>query len=414
MARESLTYQCPACGGPLHFDAQTGVPTCDYCDSTFTVEQVEAYYAEKQAKADAAAMGDSAVTQPGDSAGAHAAGPVPQPVSAADGRERAREAQHAGAYVQAQVTGDDAIAAYLQSKKPLEEGDANAACVVCSSCGAALIVSGSTAVSQCPYCGNNTVVPGTLGDTLEPDLVIPFETTKEQAVEALKEHYKGKFLLPKAFKAENHIEEIQGVYVPFWLFDAKAEGSQTFRCENHRYWSDSDYDYVETTKYSCYRRGSTRFARIPADGSKRMPDDMMDSIEPFDFSKLKPFSMGYLPGFLTERYDADVKYCAPRAQLRALNTLGSRLESTVTGYDTVLPDNHVDGDVFYTNVSYALFPVWMLHTKWNGGDYLFAMNGQTGRMVGDLPCDNKKMALTGLLSFLGAAVLGVLLTFLIV
>ena len=124
--------------------------------------------------------------------------------------------------------------------------------------------------------------------------------------------------------------------------------------------------------------------------------------------------MGYLPGFLAERYDADVKYCAPRAQLRALNTLGSRLESTVTGYDSVLPDNRVDGDVSYTNVSYALFPVWMLHTKWNGGDYLFAMNGQTGRMVGDLPCDNKKMALTGLLTFLGTAVLGVLLTFLIV
>ena len=211
MARESLTYQCPACGGPLHFDAQTGVPTCDYCDSTFTVEQVEAYYAEKQAKADAAAMGDSAGKQPGVSAGAHAASPVPQPVTGADGRERAREAQHAGAYAQTQVTGDDAIAAYLQSKKPLEEGNANAACVVCSSCGAALIVSGSTAVSQCPYCGNNTVVPGTLGDTLEPDLVIPFETTKEQAVEALKEHYKGKFLLPKAFKAENHIEEPEAI-----------------------------------------------------------------------------------------------------------------------------------------------------------------------------------------------------------
>ena len=416
MTPESLTYQCPACGGPLHYDAQTGQPSCEYCGSAFTVEQVEAFYAQQQAKADAEAATaakdvagscSKAAPSAGPAAAPGTAGTAAAPTTAAPGTAAAASMSQDSSVAAEHSTGQDGVQAYLNSKKPLSEDGPGATCVVCSSCGANLIVSQNTAVSQCPYCGNNTVVPGTLGDTLMPDLVIPFATTKQQAIDALANHYKGKFLLPKAFKSANHIQEIQGVYVPFWLFDAQAEGSANYHCENHRYWSDSEYDYVETTTFECFRAGSTEFSGIPADGSKRMPNDMMDSIEPYDYSQFRPFSMAYLPGFLTDRYDEGVTACAPRAEQRAMSSLEVDLRQTVVGYDTVVPSG-INGTVNYGRISYALMPVWMLHTTWNGKDYLFAMNGQTGKMVGDLPCDYKKMLLTGLGIFLGVAAVSIL------
>ena len=94
----------------------------------------------------------------------------------------------------------------------------------CPSCGAELICDETTAATSCPYCGNPTVVPGKFAGALKPEYVLPFKLAKEDAVKALKAHYKGKPFLPKAFSAENHVQEIKGVYVPFWMFDGEAEG----------------------------------------------------------------------------------------------------------------------------------------------------------------------------------------------
>ena len=86
-----------------------------------------------------------------------------------------------------------------------------------SSCGAELICDENTAATSCPYCGNPTVVPGQFSGQLRPDFIIPFKLSKEDAVKALKDHYKGKIFLPKSFTQENHVQEIQGIYVPFWM-----------------------------------------------------------------------------------------------------------------------------------------------------------------------------------------------------
>ena len=62
----------------------------------------------------------------------------------------------------------------------------------------------------------------------------------------------------------------------------------------------------------------------------------------------------------------------------------SALRSTVTGYTTCTPETQTVR-IRRGQVQYALLPVWMLHTKWKGKDYLFSMNGQTGKLTGDLP-----------------------------
>ncbi|NPD30633.1 hypothetical protein HLV37_01895 [Eggerthellaceae bacterium zg-1084] len=261
----------------------------------------------------------------------------------------------------------------------------------CSSCSAQLIVDQTTAVSSCPYCGNPTVVPGQLAGALRPDAVIPFKQTREQAIEALRRHYRHKPLLPKAFSRESHLEEVQGVYVPFWLYTARAEGLASFAATTVTTWTDSENTYTSTSHYRVERAGEMEFVRVPADGSTKMPDAHMDAIEPFDYREMRPFSVGYLPGFVADRYDLNAADCRQRAEERMRATVADRLGETVSGYATTTVESCLV-DIDWTQVSYALLPVWMLHTRWRDKDYLFAMNGQTGRLVGDLPVDRTRAA----------------------
>ncbi len=344
MATQVTNYQCPACTGPLHFAGDTGRLECDFCGSAFAVEEIESLYREKEQAAAEAMANEAAAEAESDS-------DFPGSDWGEDG---------------------EGMKAYN-----------------CPSCGAELICDETTAATSCPYCGNPSIVPGQFSGVLKPDYVVPFTVERERAVEALKAHYKGKFLLPKTFTDQNQIEKIQGVYVPFWLFDAEAEGSAEFSATKSRRYIQGDYRVTETSHYVVKRSGSIAFEKIPADASSKMPDDYMDSIEPFDYSKLQPFSSAYLPGYLADKYDVSADDCRGRADGRCVRTLIDALRGTVKGYESV---TERDSDIHLNRgkVHYALLPVWLLSTRWQGKNFLFAVNGQTGKLVGDLPVDKGK------------------------
>ena len=105
-----------------------------------------------------------------------------------------------------------------------------------------------------------------------------------------------------------------------------------------------------------------------------------------------------MPGYLTDRYDLDVQQCDARARSRAEATVDGIMSDTAGGFmEASVRQSH--SEITWTDISYALLPVWMLHTKWNGEDYLFAMNGQTGKLIGDLPIDGGKVTKRFLLMF---------------
>lgn len=340
MASNVANYQCPACTGPLNYSPETGKLSCDFCGSVFELAQIEAIYAEQEK---AAIQADAAEQQWDTSA--------LQEDWGAEG---------------------DGMKTYS-----------------CPSCTAELICDATTAATSCPYCGNPTVIPGQFHGTLRPDYVIAFRLDKEAAVAALKKHYQKRFFLPKTFREENQIQKLQGVYVPFWLFDGEAEGDAFYKTTRSVSYTRGDYRIRETSHFAVTRSGSAAFEKIPVDASKKMPDDYMDSLEPFDYRDLKAFSTAYLPGFLAEKYDVTAEESCRRADLRCQNTLEAELRQTLHGYETVTEVRR-NIHVKRGKVHYALLPVWILNTKWKGKDYLFAMNGQTGKLVGDLPVDRGK------------------------
>ncbi len=162
-----------------------------------------------------------------------------------------------------------------------------------------------------------------------------------------------------------------------------------FEGTNTRIFRRGDYEITETDHYHVRRAGTVSFEKIPVDASSKMPDEHMDAIEPFDYSKLVSFSSAYLPGFLADKYDISAEDSAPRADERAGNTAVVAMRADVTGYSTCVPLNQ-NVRLRRGKVHYGLLPVYWLNTRWNGNDYQFAMNGQTGKLIGNLPVDKGK------------------------
>ena len=397
MPAQITNYQCPACTGPLHFDSKIGKLKCDYCGSEFTAQEIEEYYAAKNDAAEAAA---EAAAQAAEEQAAAQSAQGAADTSVPEGFEEFdAAAQPEPSAVNTENAGD--------GWSPQEAGKMKA--YSCTSCGAELVCEETTAATSCPYCGNPTVIPGQFAMD-KPDYVIPFEVDKDSAIAALKNYYQGKFLLPSSFTKSNHIEKIQGVYVPFWMFNGYVDADLTLRAERSQQTRAGEYLITKTRHYSLRRAGKVFFSKIPVDASTKMPDDLMDSIEPYDYGKLKPFSMSYLPGFLANKYDENKEECAKRADTRAANTTVPAVLSTVSGYDSTVVEAQ-KLDVHRDRTEYALLPVWILSTTWNKENFLFAMNGQTGQLTGNLPVSKLKLfgifiALTAFFSLIGMLLTG--------
>ena len=376
MATQITNYQCPACTGPLHFVGESGRLECDYCGSSFDIAEIEALYAEKEAKAAEAA----------------------QKQEETEAAQKSAEAEEQ----KAAADGSDWDSSGLSEDWGADAADMKAYC--CPSCGAELLCDATTAATSCPYCGNPSVLPGQFTGILKPDFVLPFKLNKEDAIKALKKHYLKKPLLPSTFSKANDLEEVKGVYVPFWLYDSDADAQLRFTATRTRFWSDDDYDYTETSYYSVRRDGVLGFDAVPVDGSSKMADDLMESIEPFAMQDAVPFKTAYLAGYVADKYDVDAQKSIQRANERIRQSTEDAFTQTVTGYDSVKMENS-SIQLHGGKAKYALFPVWVLSTSWQGNNYIFAMNGQTGKFVGNLPVDKaaaRKWTL-GLTAAVGAA-----------
>lgn len=327
-----LEYKCPKCGGAIEFDSSSQKMKCPYCDSEFDVETMKAYDEALNSRPDSMEWNQNKENQ----------------------------------WREDELTG---MSVYT-----------------CESCGGEIICGQNTAASACPYCDNPIVMKGNFAGDLRPDYVIPFKLDKKAAKSAFLNHLKGKKLLPKIFKDENHIDEIKGVYVPFWLFDCDTDSVVHYNGQKIRHWSDSRYNYTETSHFLLKRAGQMSFDHIPVDGSEKMADDLMESIEPYNFGEAVDFQTAYLAGYAADRYDVTSEKSVERANQRVKHSVEEEFMRSTSGFTGVtVRSSHIN--LTNGNVKYALYPVWVMNTTWNNQKFTFAMNGQTGKFVGNLPMD---------------------------
>lgn len=325
-----IDFKCPNCGGSIEFNSNSGEMKCPFCDSEFDIEAVKDYT-------------DTVNGQKAD--------------------ETEWKTDGFGEW------SDDGFAVYT-----------------CNNCGGELVTDSVTAATSCPFCNSSVVLSGRVSGQLKPDYIIPFKLDKNAAKARFSDYLKGKRLLPKVFKSEAKINDIKGVYVPFWLFDTSVDADIRYRATRVRVWSDSDYNYTETSYFAITRQGTVSFAHVPVDGSTKAADDLTESLEPFDFSEAVDFNTAYLAGYLADKYDVDADTGKLRANDRIKHSTEDVFRSTVHGYNTVVPE-HSSLRYFDNSVKYAMYPVWLMTAEWKGKSFTFAMNGQTGKFVGNLPTD---------------------------
>ena len=339
-------YECPACGGIMEFNAKLQMLSCPYCDTKIRVEDYKA------------------------------------PSGGSGAENASEEASHSSA--------ENATDGHTTSwsKEELDQ----MVVYSCNSCGGEIIASEKEGSLTCPFCSNNVVVKEKFQGDLRPDFVIPFKYTKEDAVNIYRKYVTKKLLLPGVFSEENHIDKIRGIYIPYWLFDGKITSDFKFSATKVKVWSDGKYNYTDTSFFDVEREGDESFEHIPSDASNEMPDDLMESIEPFNFGEAVPFNSGYLAGFMANRYDVSVKEAEPRIIQRIESTITSDIKGTLGSYATINEKSHHHRMDKLTH-KYALYPVWLLNTTFKEKNYLFAMNGQTGKFVGNLPVSIPKAAI---------------------
>lgn len=349
--RGVLEYKCPCCNAGLKFREGSSQLRCEYCDNIFEIDAIRAYNESTEK-------------------------PETEEISweETETKEWSRKEQ-------------DAIRNFQ-----------------CPSCGGQIMTEESTAATFCPYCDNPTILPSRLSGSIRPDAILPFQTTKEDAKQAFLNLCRGKLLLPRSFTQSQRLDRITGVYVPFWLYDCKGEFEGSYRATRVKHWSDSRYRYCKTDHYIVQREASAQFCGIPMDGSSKADDTFMESIEPFNYSELKDFDMAYLTGFLADKYDVPSEKGEDRIRQRVDESMRDQVRISMANYTTYQATSR-NLRVNHSRARYVLLPVWMLNTNFRGKVYTFAMNGQTGKITGELPICPKRASAMFAAIFAGVTVL---------
>lgn len=332
---KALDNKCPSCGAPIKFVPSLKKWKCEYCNSEFDLEEMQKHNNASNIK-----------------------------------------------YNQDSIIDDyDDYVTYT-----------------CQDCGAEIVADSQTAATFCVYCGNTAILKNKLSGKFLPDAIIPFKKEKQEAIDAFVNLAKGKLFVPKNFTKKDNIEKIRGIYIPFWLYDIDIAGSIDCNGTKIRSWSTGNVQYTRTEFYKMYRTGSMDFFKIPVDGSKRFSNDIMNSIEPFDYSGLTKYNHAYLSGFYAEKYDVPSDEASVEARRRALESGKNAFLDDCRGYSQKnIVRNTLETKI--KNKYYVLLPVWMVNVKYNNKSYIFAMNGQTGEFVGNIPLDILKVIVWTILIF---------------
>ncbi len=335
----TLGTRCPSCTASIKFNAKLNKWKCDYCGSEFTLEEME-----KEEKNSASKKNN-------------------------------------------------------QKEKPEKINLDDYVTYSCESCGAEIIADEQTAATFCVYCGNTAILKNKLSGNFAPTRVIPFRTERSLAEDKFKNLSKGRPLVPNKFTDIKNIEKIRGIYIPFWLYDFKVHGNIMANATRVTSWTSGDTHYTKTDTFQIIREGNMNFYDIPVDASTRFDNDIMNTLEPYNYNDLVPYNHAYLSGFYAEKYDEDEDKALKEAAYRAGQTTKETMLATAVGYTTThVTSENLDADLL--DREYVLLPVWMVNVKYGGKQHTFAMNGQTGEFIGNIPLDKVKTIAYTIITFI--------------
>lgn len=267
-------------------------------------------------------------------------------------------------------------------------------CYACPSCGAKLTVTEFTSATKCAYCGAYNIIDEKITYPYGPNLVLPFRFTKNQATELLRKEFKERLFCPNDFLSQRTLENLEGDYVPFWLYSYDVTAEWDGIGTKVRTWTSGDTEYTEVSKYHVYRKMELDFDRVPVDASIKMPDKIMDLMEPYSYGELHKFEPKYMSGFEAETYNQTPDELEERAKKRVEQDSEAQLKTSMTGYNSLTPSRKSINQRPRAR-EFAMLPIWKYVYRYHGKDYEYYINGQTGKVYGKMPKSIQKIAFSG-------------------
>lgn len=342
-----MIYKCPNCNGALEYNPIIDKMECVYCGNAYILAEIES----KQEK-------------------------VEHTYHQQTGSQRVIVGQ--------EVLNSDSVSSKEQSEEKeidffadMETMECNI--YTCTSCGAELTINDSETATFCTYCGQPTVVFSRVSKELKPQSIVLFRIDKEQAINGIREKLNKSYFVPKEIKNFS-VDKVRGIYVPHWVFDIYYYDNQHWECVR-------DADTKRVKAYD--REAECMFKGLTLDASKNLDDELSQRLEPYDVRTRKPFETGYLSGFYADKYDYDENRMRNYAYWRAAQFFEAQIKATIPEPGAKLKLSFPKRKI--QNVEYTLLPVWFVTFRYNYENYTIAVNGQTGKIVGTVPYDKKKV-----------------------
>ncbi|MFN7924854.1 MAG: hypothetical protein U0Q16_32445 [Bryobacteraceae bacterium] len=340
-------FKCPGCSADMQFDPQTGGLKCAYCGATQKVSH-----------------------------------PVNAVVEELDYERYSRAS-------------DPALLGQMSSKA-LE--------VTCSSCGSTTQFEPGAMSGQCPFCAASIVMqPKTANPLIAPNAVLAFKLPKQQATASVQQWLSSRWFAPSGLKSVTRPEGIQGVYVPFWTFDAQT--NTRYRGQRGDYYYEEEMftafengqevrrsRQVRKTRWSpCSGRVENAFDDVLIPATKAIDRKRLQELDPWDLETVTPYEPAYLAGFQAQRYQVEL----PEGLAEAKAIMNAEIEHSVCR-DIGGDEQNVESlDSAYRDVTFkhVLLPVWIGAYRFQGKVFQVTINARTGEVQGDRPYSAGKIAL---------------------
>ena len=250
--------------------------------------------------------------------------------------------------------------------------------IVCNSCGATLIADENTMSTMCPFCGSPALITRRMTREFKPDYIIPFKIDKDQAKDIAKKWLDTRKYVPWGFKTKCRLTAMTALYVPTWLLDCVVHSEQGGTGRR------GGIAYEVIAKMSYHVKG------VPFDASKKIANKLIEAIEPYDYKDMVRFESKYLQGFYADKYDQLPTDITNRIVKRIDKFSRSEIDIVAHKYSSfeVRPEKNLTW-MSDASIKYCLLPVWFMTVEFEGSQYQFAINGQTGEASGQVPTTSR-------------------------
>ena len=354
-----MIYKCPNCNGALEYNPITDKMECAHCGNGFSISEIENTEVKDNMdyRMDTISQQDQNVSN-----------------VAEDTNSSIIENSSSQNITESEAFEEEVF-------KDL--GTMERRIYTCTSCGAELSVNDNEAATFCAYCGQPTIVFSRVSKELKPESIVPFKISKEQAIGLLQERLKNSHFLPKEVK-EAELENVKGIYIPYWIFDVYYYDIQYWEVDPYRKKKDDETPLVYSREAEC------NFRTLTVDASDNLEDETSQRLEPFNLRERKPFDSAYLSGYYADKYDLGDRELYDFAVARAKELFDAEVRKTIPAINveiiSSLPKRTVN------KAEYTMLPAWFLTFRYQGEPYTMVINGQTGKVVGTLPFDRKKVS----------------------